>query len=80
MFDRDEALQLFDYDRWANTRTLQQLARLSAPLPAAERLMAHIVGALEVWTERTVGSMRGRAGARSSSGRTRASSTAKCGS
>lgn len=56
MFDRDEALQLFDYDRWANTRTLQQLARLSAPLPAAERLMAHIVGALEVWTERTVGS------------------------
>lgn len=55
MFDRDEALHLFEYDRWANTRAAQQLARLPEPLPAAERLMTHVVGALEVWITRVEG-------------------------
>ena len=55
MFDRDEAQLLFDYDRWANTRLAHALAQLPAPLPAADRLFAHVVGALEIWTERVAG-------------------------
>jgi uncharacterized damage-inducible protein DinB/uncharacterized protein YciI len=51
MFDRQDALQLFEYDRWANSRIATALAGL-AP---AERTFAHIVGASELWYERVAG-------------------------
>ncbi len=55
MLDRHDALQLLDYDRWANTRIGERLRALATPLPAAERLFAHIVGASELWWERVRG-------------------------
>jgi len=51
MFDRHDALQLFEYDRWANSRIGGSLAGL-AP---AERIFAHVVGASELWYERVAG-------------------------
>ena len=51
MLDRDDALQLLEYDRWANTRIGEAIAGL-AP---AEKLYAHIVGASELWFERVAG-------------------------
>ncbi|MBK7645595.1 MAG: DinB family protein [Planctomycetes bacterium] len=51
MFDRHDALELFEYDHWANTRIAGSLAGLAR----AERLFAHIVGAQEVWYERVAG-------------------------
>lgn len=55
MFDRQDALELFEYDRWANTRIAETLAGLAAPLPQAEKLLAHVVGAEEVWYGRVSG-------------------------
>lgn len=55
MFDRHEALQLFDYDRWANTKIGEQLGALATPLAPAEKLFAHVVGASELWLERVRG-------------------------
>ncbi len=51
MFDRHDALQLFEYDRWANTRIAEALGGL-AP---AERIFAHLVGASELWYARVAG-------------------------
>ena len=55
MLDRHDALQLFVYDRWANTRIAQALGNLRPPLAPAERLFAHIVGAEELWYARVSG-------------------------
>ncbi len=55
MFDRHDALQLFEYDRWANERMVKRLTALAPALPQAEKLLAHIVGAEEVWYERVSG-------------------------
>ena len=55
MFDRHEALQLFEYDRWANERIAEKLAGLATELPLADKLLAHVVGAEEVWFERVSG-------------------------
>ena len=51
MLDRNDALELLAYDRWANTRIGEALAGL-AP---AERIYAHIVGASKLWYERVAG-------------------------
>ncbi|MBI5363647.1 MAG: DinB family protein [Planctomycetes bacterium] len=55
MLDRDEALHLLEYDRWANTRLGQTLAARREPLPEAERLFAHVVAASELWLVRVEG-------------------------
>jgi uncharacterized damage-inducible protein DinB len=55
MFDRNDALELFEYDRWANGKIAERLAGLAVPLPQAEKLLAHLVGAEEVWYERVSG-------------------------
>jgi len=51
MFDRHDALELLEYDRWANTRIGEALAGI----PEAERIFAHVVGAMELWYERVAG-------------------------
>jgi uncharacterized damage-inducible protein DinB/uncharacterized protein YciI len=51
MLDRNDALELFEYDRWANMRIGEAIAGLAE----AERIFAHIVGAMELWYERVVG-------------------------
>lgn len=55
MLDRDEALHLLEYDRWANTRLGKTLAARAQPLPDAERLFAHVVAASELWLVRVEG-------------------------
>lgn len=55
MFDHNDALELLAYDRWANGKIGARLAALATPLPRAELLFAHIVGASEVWFERVKG-------------------------
>lgn len=55
MLDRDEALHLFEYDRWANLRALSAIAELPEPHVELQRQIAHVVGALEVWAERVAG-------------------------
>jgi uncharacterized damage-inducible protein DinB/uncharacterized protein YciI len=60
MLDRHEALQLLEYDHWANTKIATALARLPAPHAQAERLFAHLVGASELWFERVTGGDYGK--------------------
>jgi uncharacterized damage-inducible protein DinB/uncharacterized protein YciI len=55
MFDRHDALQLLEYDRWANTRLARSLGEHEQLLPEARRLWAHIVGTSELWYERVAG-------------------------
>ncbi|MBK7644847.1 MAG: DinB family protein [Planctomycetes bacterium] len=55
MFDRHDALELFEYDRWATGRIAEKLAGLAQPHAQAERILAHVVGALEVWHARVAG-------------------------
>jgi len=55
MLDRHDALELLEYDRWANGRIAEVLGTLKPPLPQAERIFAHVVGAMELWYERVVG-------------------------
>jgi uncharacterized damage-inducible protein DinB/uncharacterized protein YciI len=60
MLDRHDALQLLEYDRWANTQIGNTLAQLPAPHAQAERLFAHLVGAAELWYERVAGGDYGK--------------------
>jgi uncharacterized damage-inducible protein DinB/uncharacterized protein YciI len=55
MFDRHDALELLEYDRWANGRIAEALGACIPPLPQAERIFAHVVGAMELWYERVAG-------------------------
>lgn len=59
MLDRHDALQLFDYDRWAGLRCAQALKEAGGPAPAV-RWWAHVVGALETWFERVIGAQSPR--------------------
>lgn len=55
MFDRDDALDLIEYDRWANHSCAAQLAPLAAPPADAVKVWAHVVGASELWLARVRG-------------------------
>ena len=59
MLDRRDALQILDYDRWAGLRCAQALQAAGGP-PAAVRVWAHVVGALETWFERVIGAQSAR--------------------
>lgn len=55
MLDSHDALQLIDFDLWANARTASALAGCAPALAPAERLFGHLVGAHELWFERVRG-------------------------
>ncbi len=55
MFDRNDALELLDYDAWANRSLAATLKQLGAPPPRVLRWWAHIVGASELWFARVAG-------------------------
>lgn len=55
MFDRNDALELLDYDAWANRRLAATLTKLAAPPARVLRWWAHIVGASELWFARVAG-------------------------
>lgn len=56
MFAVEGHRHLFTYDRWANAEILQSLRVLEEPPPRAVKLLAHIIGAQQVWMERLLGS------------------------
>lgn len=55
MLDRREALELFDYDRWAGLRLADALEGARDVSAEASRVWAHVVGAHETWFERVLG-------------------------
>jgi uncharacterized damage-inducible protein DinB/uncharacterized protein YciI len=54
MLDRRDALELFDYDRWAGLRYVRALEELASPSAEVMRLWTHVVISLETWFERVV--------------------------
>jgi uncharacterized damage-inducible protein DinB len=44
--------RFFTYDSWANREVLNSLSHANSPVPRAVKLMAHIVGAEEIWYSR----------------------------
>jgi uncharacterized damage-inducible protein DinB/uncharacterized protein YciI len=54
MLDRREALELFDYDRWAGLRCVRALEGLASPSAEVMRLWTHVVISLETWFERVI--------------------------
>lgn len=55
MFDREEALHVFEYDAWANDKMCDKLKGLSNVSPAVARQWAHLVGVQELWIARIAG-------------------------
>ena len=55
MLDRNDALQLFDYDRWAGLRCAHALEALAPPPAESVRLWTHLVVSHELWFERVLG-------------------------
>jgi uncharacterized damage-inducible protein DinB len=44
--------RFFAYDSWANREVLNSLSNANSPVPRAVKLMAHILGAEEIWYSR----------------------------
>ncbi|MEQ1893134.1 MAG: DinB family protein [Planctomycetota bacterium] len=59
MFDRNDALQLLEYDRWAGNRLARALEAAGGNAEG-ERQWAHVVASLECWFERVIGAQSGR--------------------
>ncbi len=55
MFDRDDALQLLEYDAWANDRIEGALRALPRAPAEAVRIFAHLVRAQRLWLLRVRG-------------------------
>lgn len=48
----EELRRLFRYDEWANREVITVLRGLSAPPPRSLKVLAHIVGAEQLWLDR----------------------------
>jgi uncharacterized damage-inducible protein DinB/uncharacterized protein YciI len=59
MFDRTDALQLLEYDRWAGNRLARALEGAGGNAEG-ERQWAHVVASLECWFERVIGAQSPR--------------------
>lgn len=52
---RDQFVDLFDYDHWANARWIDRLRGIDEVTPRTRDLMAHILAARHVWITRLRG-------------------------